>query len=175
MGRQVTHYTDEDKRRACVLYLYYGSLRRSSAASDVYKRQVQGWSKDAEWWDEFIEQARDQVEDLILNRNMAVAKLAMDAVLDRIQHGDVKLVKLQDDSGRDVLDETGLPKFGEVRTPISAKELSIISGIANDKMTRMRGKPTSITQSDDMADKLKALEAFGKSIREKQVNVVGEQ
>lgn len=115
----------------------------------ISRHNLTRWARE-QWYSDAIELVREKIdEELDANLTAVVHKGARE-VLDRLDNGDYFY-----------------NKDGQlVRKPISGREAMLITGIAHDKRSLKRGKPTSISEnvSEDarlerLAERFKAMAA----------------
>ena len=99
-----------------------------------------------------VVEVRQEINDVILGQNLAIAQSAGNEILDRIKNGDHVFNK------------------GELaRRPVSARDLVIVSGVSQDKARLQQNLPTSITTTKF------DLEAINKQFQElsRQSKIIG--
>lgn len=121
-------YSDDEKREAVVLMFTLGTQSAVSAALDIPQRTISDWMK-TDWWGVYhAEMVKACKDEQGAGYRHIVAK-AQKELIDRLEHGDLRR------------DRAGKLK----RTPITAKDLMVITAIATDKDRILRGEPTSIS------------------------------
>ena len=108
-------YTDEDRRKAVVLYAVMGTDRAVARELGMPDRTITDWRK-TEWWEQVSATVRDEIEDKLRATFRKVAVEGTQLALNAIRDGDLK-----------------------------GKEAMITAGIAYDKLRLSENRPTSIT------------------------------
>ena len=139
-------YTDEDRRQVVVEYCALGNLEQVARNIGIPARTIQGWAKNADWWDTLVTEVRGQINEQILTKNLKIASKAGERVLDSLEHGDEKIVW-------DKVKGEHVTK----RVMPSGKDSMVMSGIAQDKARVQMNLPTSITANTDAQTQIKAL------------------
>ncbi len=130
-------YTDEDRRKAVVLYLVLGSDTAVAKESGYPRRTISRW-RNSDWWEQVSSQVGHEIEDKLRATFRKVALEGGQAALDAIRSKELK-----------------------------GKEAMIMSGIAYDKLRLSENRPTSITgqstggiqaRLEEIADKMLELE-----------------
>lgn len=112
-----------------------------------------------DWYDQAITIIKERMDMALDDNYTAVVHRATGEVLDRLEHGDVIIGK----NGE------------QIRRPVTAKDAMLVAGIAHDKRNLLRGKPTTITESQSEGDRLKSLAEKFKNIAEgKMFDIDGE-
>ena len=125
---QGSKYSDEDRRMAVVEVYVKGNAAAAGRSLNIPQRTICDWMA-SEWWQVVSAEVRSEINERILEANLAIAQRAQEAILERIEGGDYR-------AGRD----------GELtRVPVSARDLSIVGGIAQDKARVQQSMPTSIS------------------------------
>lgn len=129
MSRKKT-YSELDKIQAAAAYVATGSSDKAGEMINIPGRTIRTWTKE-DWWPSALAQAREDMSDELDGKYTEVVHKAVLELIDRIENGD----------------EIINPKTGEAyRRKLSARDLSIVSGIAFDKRQLIRAQPTSIDQ-----------------------------
>jgi len=126
-------YSNQKRIEAAVHYMVYGSLTKTAKSCGIPLTTLYDW-KQSEWWTELSEQVRIEKEAEFQAGFSRVVQAAIGEIEDRLQHGDVKLVK-------------GKDGYEQKRVPISAKDATVIAGISYDKLRLSLNLPTSISSS----------------------------
>ncbi len=108
-------YTDEDRRKAVVLYQVMGTDRAVARELGMPDRTITDWRK-TEWWQQVSATVRDEIEDKLRATFRKVALEGTQLALDAIRSKELK-----------------------------GKEAMITAGIAYDKLRLSENRPTSIT------------------------------
>jgi len=125
-GRR-NHFTDEEKLNAVCVYAVSGNARRTAELTSIPEATIRGW-KQTQWWNEIMSRVHDEQDEELNSKLTNLVDKAVEAVNDRIDHGDY----LYD-----------LKRGQLVRVPVKAKDLTVVTAIAIDKRELLRGKPTS--------------------------------
>lgn len=158
MGQLTTNtrgsqYSDEDRRQAVIEFYVHGNLTRVSKRLSIPVTTLSDWTRQ-EWWEALAAEIRTQVDQRILASNLAIAQRAQDAILERLENGDTRV----------------LANGERVSQPVSARDLSVIGGIAQDKARVQQNMPTSISGKSATEAALAGLADFLKQIaREEKV------
>ena len=135
-------YSEEERREAVVLMFTLGTQSAVSAALDIPQRTISDWMK-TEWWAEYHAAMVRSVKDESGAAFRRIVKKSASELEDRLEHGDLR----RDREGN------------EYRSPITAKDLTVIMAIATDKDRILRGEPTSISaKATDLKDAAKQFE-----------------
>ncbi len=110
-------YTDEDRRKAVVLYLVLGSDTAVAKESGYPRRTISRW-RNSDWWEQVATTVSGEIEDKLRATFRKVALEGGQAALDAIRSKELK-----------------------------GKEAMIMSGIAYDKLRLSENRPTSISAS----------------------------
>ena len=159
--RTISKYTDEDRRRAVVELHTLGNIEAVARSINIPATTLHDWVR-SDWFNEISVEVREQIGEQILAQNLAIATKAGNAVLDRLEHGDHKLVK----------NKNG---YETTRVPMNGKDAAVISGITQDKARVQMGLATSISKTADMSDLAKQFQALSEQWAEKQARVIDEQ
>ena len=108
-------YTDEDRRKAVVLYAVVGTDQAVSKELGIPYSTISGWRK-TDWWEQESVRVRDEIEDKLRATFRKVAVEGTQLALDAIRSKELK-----------------------------GKEAMITAGIAYDKLRLSENRPTSIT------------------------------
>lgn len=155
---QGSRYTDEDRRQAVITYSVQGNDQKVSDITGIPRQTVNAWRKQ-DWWESVLSEVRQEINDQIQASWSRAAQKATEALEDRIENGDVKIVQGE-----------------ERRVPMSGRDLTVAAGVSTEKVLLFQGKPTSIRASDkELESKVKALEDFARSRREQEASVVSDQ
>jgi len=155
--RNRSTYKPEDKLKALQTYAAYGSMQKVEKLLGIPWKTVQSW-KRKDWWKNNLQAVRDEADDMLDGEFTNVVRMGTAAVVDRLEHGDVRIDK----------------RGEQVRVPVSGRDAMIIAATAWDKRQLGRNKATSITSSqtnlEDMANMFK--EYTKKQLEEKQTNSI---
>ncbi len=152
MTFQGSRYAIDDRIRAVVSYLTTGSQAATSRMLGIPASTLCEW-RQTEWWEAVSDEVRSQHEDRFRAGFAAILDRAQLAVLDRLEHGDSKLVRV-----RETRSEGGTKdfEFEARRVPVSMRDASLTAAIFYDKLRLSLNLPTSITAGNNDG-KLKAL------------------
>lgn len=120
-------FTEKEKINACCVFAVTGNSRRTAEITKIPEATIRTW-KTTEWWNEVhsrIINEQDQELDVKLTK---LVDKAVDAVNDRLEHGDYVYNPREDKL---------------VRKPVNAKDLAIVTAITVDKRQLLRGQPTA--------------------------------
>jgi len=160
-------YTDEQRRQAVVEYCIKGNDQAVSDVTNISRQTINTWRLHSDWWDELVDEVRQEINEQILAQNMEIATKAGERVLDSLENGDEKLV-WDKDKGEHVIK----------RVKPSGKDSMVISGISQDKARVQLNLPTQIqAQAADaqIQSFIKEFREISQSYKEKQVKVVSTQ
>ncbi len=135
------HYSDKKKTEAVVTYLAVGKLPLVSAVVDVPVATLRQW-RTMPWWKEIEQEIRREDEYELDTKLSKIIDKSLDAVAERIENGEFKLVN------------------GKVlRVPASLKDVHRVSVDLVDKRNLIRGKPTSRVEKTEVVDTMTRLAA----------------
>jgi len=173
---QGSEYTNDQRRQAVVEYAVKGSITAAAKALGMPRTTIQSWTS-TEWWAENTAKIRDQIGDEILATNLQIVRASQSEILDRVHHGDCRMMPNPDyDRGKRI--SKANPQFIEVRQKVSARDLTITGGVAQDKArTSLYGLDMKATASSDQIDTLiKRFQAISQAHSEQlKASVVSEQ
>ena len=134
-----------------LITLIAGGTTKSNACAltGTSYANLKRWCRE-EWWDQAVEIVKERLDMALDDSYTAVIHKSTNAVIDRLDEGDVVLTK------------TG----AQVRKPVSARDAMLIAGIAHDKRALLRGRPTTITESVSEGERLRQLAEKFKTIGE---------
>ena len=89
MTKRLTHWTQDKKNEACLMYAIKGSLAVIERELDIPQSTVHGW-KEQDWWIELIEEVRSQKADLHVARYHELTELALDQAIAKIGDADAR-------------------------------------------------------------------------------------
>jgi hypothetical protein len=111
-------FTEAEKREVLRQYLLLGSVSRASEATGVAESTIKAWRYNTkDWWDRTVNELVTEMEGDYRPNWVRVMGKAVEAIEDRLTEGDERLV------GKE-----------RVRVKVSAKDASVIAGIAADKL-----------------------------------------
>ena len=159
LTKQGSKYSDEDRRRVVLEYSITGSISKVAKSTGIPRRTLNDWKK-TDWWDDVAATVRHEKEAKILADNERIMDLAQREIEDRLENGDVQLVRTKDG-------------VQEHRVPVKAKDVSIIKGIADDKRRLSLNQPTSIKGDTQSIEQLaEYFEKISQEHRFRQVNSI---
>jgi len=157
-------YSDEDRRKAVVLYATNGLMSAVSRETGIAESTLCEWKK-SDWWDVVAEEVRSEIGDRILAQNMEIASKAAAVALDNLKNGDEKLVWDKDKKEHVIK-----------RVKLGAYHSMLVSGISQDKARVQLNLPTSISgKAEDYQALAKQFKELSEQWDEKQANVVATQ
>ena len=168
-------YSDEDRRRVAIEYHIHGTQTKVSKLTGIPQTTIADWLK-TEWFEDLSQSLHDQTEKKIFAKNQKIIDASQNELLDRVLNGDSKLVKTkkvieQDDGSPAVVEDYELK-----RVPMPGRDLNITTGTIQDKRRTQLNLPTSISNSKNSQDQLKAvmddLLGAAKSYDEKRANSI---
>ncbi len=130
-------YTDEDRRKAVVLYQVMGTDQAVAREMGIPDRTITGW-RHSDWWEQVAATVSGEIEDKLRATFRKVALEGTQLALDAIRSKELK-----------------------------GKEAMITAGIAYDKLRLSENRPTSITgqstggiqsKLEEIADRMLELE-----------------
>lgn len=119
--RQGSLYSDSERHMAVMSYLILGNIRRVSEVTGIPSRTLYDWQK-TEWWEDLAAQLRAERDAQLDSAFTKVIEMAMCSVMDRLENGDVVVMK----------DRT------IIRKPISAHDATYILGTVLSMRERLR-------------------------------------
>ena len=136
-------YSDEDRRKAVVLYLVHGSDTRVAQESGINRTTICKWRNHSDWWDQVATTVSGEIEDKLRATFRKVALEGTQLALDAIRSKELK-----------------------------GKEAMITAGIAYDKLRLSENRPTSISGNatggiqsklEEIADRMLEMERIEKA------------
>lgn len=119
--RQGSLYADAERQTAVLAYIALGNIRRVAAATGIPSRTLYDWQK-TDWWEVLAAQLRAERDAQLDSAFTKVIEKAMCCVMDRLENGDVVVLK------------DGLI----TRQPVSVHEAVHILGIVNSIREKLR-------------------------------------
>ncbi len=154
---QGSKYGHQERIRAVAGYLIHGTINKVSETTGIPKTTLRDW-RNEEWWDHLADEVRAEKEGEFQAGFSRIVDAAIEQIEDRLEHGDVKLVKTKDG-------------YSQHRVPISAKDATMVAAIGYDKLRLSLNLPTSIRATSD--NSLEALaKKFEKIAKERQREVI---
>ena len=150
---------------AATLYASLGNYSQVARDTGICRQSIMEWANgdrdQSTIWHDALDKARQEISQEILAQNLAIAKRANVEVLDRIEGGDYKHTN-----------------DGMVRVPMTGKDLSVVSGIKEDKARVALNQPTAIRGDSDSIKSLQAqfikLSQSHKNIQDSVCSVQGD-
>lgn len=135
-------YDSRQKLRAALAYTVTASSKEASRLTGVPAQTIRYWKAEAPWWPTAVKYALAAQKEGLDAKLGQVLDKALENVMQRLELGDPHVYKHKyvDDEG--ILQE-------EIRIgykPVSAKDLMVITSIARDKQSLLRGEATSISE-----------------------------
>lgn len=141
------NYPDKVKIEVVTTYLALGKIPMVEVVTGVPRSTIKVW-KQQPWWKDLENEIR-QDDDMELDSRLSkIINRSLDAVVDRLDHGDF------------ILDS----RSGQIkRVPVKMRDAERVSTDMIDKRNLIRGKPTNITQKITVEDVMaKLAEEFKK-------------
>jgi hypothetical protein len=146
MGNNLTHYTQDQKNEAAILFASKGVMSKVSRALDIPETTLAEWKNKSEWWDGLVVAVRSEKSQEHIAKYNQMVDLAQDKAI------------------------TLIPGI------TSAREATLVACMSQDKGLLLQGKPTSISgKSGDIQALAKQFKELSEQWNEKQVNVVSTQ
>ena len=130
-------HTIENRYRAAAALTATGNSKAASRESGIPASTIRHWAHNDDDFQMMCQEIRTEFGEKIKHQLAEIIHESAKETLDRVINGDV----IRD------------PKTGElVRVPIKGRDLSVIGGIAFDKLRLAENQPTNIIQHDSEAD-----------------------
>ena len=130
-------HTIENRYRAAAALVATGTSKAASRESGIPASTIRHWAHNDDDFQMICQEIRTEFGEKIKHKLAEIIHESAKETLDRVKNGDVI---------RDT-------KTGElVRVPIKGRDLSVIGGIAFDKLRLAENQPTNIIQHDSEAD-----------------------
>jgi hypothetical protein len=149
------HWTDRDKLKVIAAFYVLGNASKVEEETGVSAGTINYW-KTLPWWFEEMEKLRKSEDQVMISGYARLMHKTIEKLEERIDNGEIVITKR-----------------GEVvNKPVSARDLSIISGMAADKRGKLVNTQTVETVKQvTMAERLKQLEdQFTKFVTSKIVD-----
>jgi transposase-like protein len=154
---QGSRYSCQERIRAVAAYLIHGTINKVSETTGIPKTTLRDW-RNQEWWGPLADEVRAEKEIEFQAGFSRIVESAIGEIEDRLEHGDVKLVKTKNG-------------YEQQRVPVSAKDATMVAAIGYDKLRLSLNLPTSIRATSD--NSLEALaEKFKKIAKEYRREVI---
>ena len=137
-------YTDLERRQGVIEYMIVGSIRQAAKNLGFNRDTMQKW-KQTEWWQELVQEARDDIDDRMEMEQAQIIRMAHARVIDSLEAGDEKLVV-------DPISKKHVIK----RVKPTGKEAMVMAAISTDKRRTKLNQPTSISANIGNMEELAA-------------------
>ena len=138
--------------------MVHGSLTKTANACGIPLTTLYDW-KQSEWWPLLTEQVRSEKESEFQAGFSRIVQAAIGEIEDRLEHGDVRLVK-------------GKDGYEQRRVPVSAKDATVIAAIGYDKLRLSLNLPTAISSSQKSLTELsQEVQEIAKNYRRDVIDV----
>lgn len=138
---------DEARREAFVgVYFETGNAVKSAQIVGIHKNTAHEWTK-APWFEKAIKELKRSLDKQMDGRITKILAKSLDALEDRIEKGDTKVLSTKDGIFRE-------------QVPVSARDLAVVTGVLFDKRAAIRKTP----EVDDQAES--ALERIANKLRQ---------
>jgi hypothetical protein len=148
-------YTDEHKELAVRAYLAMGTYDKASAVCGVPRSTIAWWRQKAPWWDDLAAKVHQEMEETYRAGWRGVLEKALDQIADRVANGNW------------VLSRDGTI----TRVPVSARDLILVAGIAQDKLRLSLRLPSRIVAREFVEDRLAELRKLAEADRESRLSL----
>ena len=135
-------HTPDARRHAAIAWVITGTSTEAGRVTGIPHRTIQEWTQK-EWWQPLVATARAEHNEQIDARFTAIL-----------------------DKATQVLDRKLDSAMANPDAVASIKELAVVAAVIYDKRALMRGDPTSRQERVNSSDKLQALKAQFRQIRE---------
>lgn len=115
-----SQYTNEQRLAVITAYVITGSMIRAATQTGIPQSTLYTWRKQP-WFADMVENVRREKEQELDGAFTRIISKALDAVENRLDHGDAVLID-------------GAP----VRLPVKARDAALIAAIAYDKRALLR-------------------------------------
>lgn len=130
-------YPESVKDDVVLQYYKLGTLKAAAEAVGVNYQTVKAWVKH-DWWQDKLNKVKTEADKQFDRKLSKIIDMASDAIEDRIQNGDVRVLK----DGK------------EVRVPANLIQLGTILGISFDKRAAIRKTPVTDQSPTDILAQL---------------------
>lgn len=134
-------WPDEKKIEVATLYVALGSVKKVSELAKVPKTTVERWMSE-DWFYQTLQRVRREEGAVTDVKFTKIVDKALDKLMERIDNGDA------------VYD---IKRGTVAMLPVSARDLSMVTGIIFDKRQLLRGEATKIVASSTSEEHLKKL------------------
>jgi hypothetical protein len=152
-------YGIQERIQVAVAYLIHGNVSRTSEATGIPKTTIRDW-RNSVWWGPLSDEVRAEKEHEFQAGFSRIVESAIGQIEDRLQHGDVRLVKAG--NGHE-------PR----RVPVSAKDATMVAAISYDKLRLSLNLPTSIraVSENDLNTLGRKFEEIGKKYQHEVIDL----
>jgi|ETNmetMinimDraft_15_1059895.scaffolds.fasta_scaffold00039_2 hypothetical protein len=152
-------YGVQERIQVAVAFLIHGNVSRTSEATGIPKTTIRDW-RNTDWWGPLNEEVRAEKESEFQAGFTRIVESAIGQIEDRLQHGDVKLVKIGNE-------------HEQRRVPVSAKDATMVAAISYDKLRLSLNLPTSIraVSDNDLENLGRKFEEIGKKYQHEVIDV----
>ena len=127
---QGSKYGAQERILVVAAYLIQGSVTKASETTGIPKTTIRDW-QNKDWWGPLSDEVRSQKENEFRAGFTRIIQSALVQVEDRLENGDVKLVRTKDG-------------YAERRIPVSARDATLVAAINYDKLRLSLNMPTAI-------------------------------
>ena len=147
-GIDRSKYTLDDRYAAAAAWMSTGSWDQTSLMTGIPEATVRDWARHAKWWPAVIADVSEKITQRLDAKLTAIVDKSTAMLIDRLDNGDYKVTR----NGQ------------TIRSPMTAKEITLTFAVTFDKLRILRNQPTKISGSSDqritnLADKLRELGA----------------
>ena len=151
-------WTEDEKYKAVVLYYLHHNFKEVERQSGIPYTTLLSW-RDQAWWQDMMADVIKEMRAKVRGRGHELIDLAIAAVKDRLQNGDVVIDKHNN----------------QVRKPVALKDALLTSLTWLDKTMKIDAEEGYVKENPAMLkDILKDLEGIGKTLTAKGVEVKAE-
>lgn len=158
---QVVH-TQEAKRDAATAFVVCGNVKEVAELTDIPAKTLYKWVK-TEWWKNLLEEVKWEHQELIEGRLSNIVDKATYELLDRITHGDKKMVY-----------NRSTREHEEIRVPMEGKELARTIEKLGNQLRTIRNQPTKLV-AEAKFDATALIRDFSQVAEKFRGNIVSEQ
>ncbi len=144
-----TKHTRADRYKAAAALVATGNSKAASRESGIPASTIRHWSQNDDDFLLMCQEIKTEFGEKIKYKLAEIIDESADETLDRIRNGDV-------------IRDTKTGEF--VRVPIKGRDLSIIGGVAFDKLRLAENQPTNIVQHENSDEHIKRLSDQCKAI-----------
>lgn len=149
-------YSEDEKYKAVCLYYLYHNYHEVMRQTGIPVTTIKSWSETA-WWGDLMGDVIKEMRAKIRGRGHELIDLAISAVKDRLEKGDVVIDKRNE----------------QVRKPVALKDALLVSLTWLDKTMKIDADEGLVKENPAMLkDIVKDLEAIGKKMAPKEAAIV---